>query len=660
MLSLLLLAAAASMGEAPQVATFEQSISRSDFNDARSALNTLIELRTPSDGKPRQDPLLDALIGRYYLAMSSAEGAAVYLNHSLVAELPPALRAPTALDHGRALERTGHRRDALEAYREAAGSSTTETQQRQASLGIALQLLPEDPAAARSLVTNIANGAATPQRWEAKLIVAAASSLAGDPKSASKLADEAWTDAIDAPMTDLAGLRVATLRAGLAAARHDVATERAMLTTTNGLSLSPSNALGQELPVCGDDGVRPSDYVIFGFVSGPYLERELFPIAASRVEAVRPFYDALSQFVPVKEAINNRPLGTVFTVSCRTVVHPDYVANRLEIDPLFEWFVQHSFFPARIVKDADDEQLNAVAARADAIAGRFGKDSPLLLVPRWETLNMLQQRATAGDDVLPGQLIDLSAQVAAGLRLARAPEWLASGVEARADLYRAYASGGPFADQLSYYQAKATSELARMPLAVARQGLSEFEREFEENGRDDRIRTVLAQVTVSLKDKAPTDLNPRERQAWFLTVARSQRSLGEIQHARSTIAAAGFEKELCAAMDGDVELLEQHFSENDYPPDLNVGLQEGVTTFDFDVTPSGRVGAHRILYSLPSGLFDEVSEKGLSTVRYQVPKMGGKSSACRGIVQPIVWRLEEPSHQFAPPRFIPHTPGDVT
>jgi hypothetical protein len=282
------------------------------------------------------------------------------------------------------------------------------------------------------------------------------------------------------------------------------------------------------------------------------------------------------------------------------------------------------------------------------------------LEPRWETLNMLQVRATAGDDVLPGQLVDLSTQVAAGLRSTGAPEWLASGVEARADLYRVYASGGPSEQQLSFYQAKASSELSRSPLGIARQALLQIENEFNEDKHDERIQAIIAQVTVSLKDKDSTGLNPREHQAWLLTVARAQRSLGQDQQARSTIGAARLGTDLCMAMDDDLELLEQHFSEQDYPPDLNAGLQEGVTAFDFDVTSSGRVGAHRILYSIPSGLFDDVSEKGLSTVRYQVPKIRGKVSACRGNVQPIVWRLEEPSHQFAPPRFIPHVPGDVT
>ena len=81
--------------------------------------------------------------------------------------------------------------------------------------------------------------------------------------------------------------------------------------------------------------------------------------------------------------------------------------------------------------------------------------------------------------------------------------------------------------------------------------------------------------------------------------------------------------------------------------------------YDFDVTSTGAVGRHRILYSIPSGLFDEASEKGLTTVRYIAPTRDGKASACRGVYQPIIWRLESGS-KAGPLRILPDTGQPTT
>src|SRR5438270_6713628 len=306
---LLVLAAAALTAESPpppplqaQIDKFDTALAQYRFTDAATVLDKLIEQRTPSDGKPRPDPLLNALFGRFYLAARETGPAGIYLDHAPIQEIPQALRSATALDHGRSLEFRGDRTAAVAAYREAAAAAVTDGERRRATLGIARQLLPNNPSAAGPDLTAIANGTLTPERWRANYLLAASASLTGDSQAARRLADQAWADALDAPVSDLATLHVATLRAGLAAARHDEATERAMLIATNGLSVSANWALSAQLPVCGDHGITPSDYVTFGFVSGPYVTQELIPIAASRVEAVAPFADSLAASAPVIKA----------------------------------------------------------------------------------------------------------------------------------------------------------------------------------------------------------------------------------------------------------------------------------------------------------------------------------------------------------------------
>jgi hypothetical protein len=59
------------------------------------------------------------------------------------------------------------------------------------------------------------------------------------------------------------------------------------------------------------------------------------------------------------------------------------------------------------------------------------------------------------------------------------------------------------------------------------------------------------------------------------------------------------------------------------------------------------------VYSLPSGLFDEASVKGLDTLRYAPVTNGGKPSSCKGLYQPIVWKLDEEGPDLSVPLMAP-------
>ena len=348
---LLLLAAAALSGAgpppaAPDLQPFEQALAASNLSDAAGFVDRLLADRTPADGIPRSDALLNALLGRLYLAGRNSNAASVYLDHLALTDLPVNLRRSTALAHGRSVELHGDRLTALAAYRAAMADGPQDADYRRALIGAARQLLPHDQASAGELLRSIAGEPRNSERWSAKYLLAVLSSLGGDPQSAARLASEAWTDALDARLSDLAPLHVAALRAALAAASHDVTGERAMLQATNGLSVRASSALSSELPVCGDRGLKPSDFVIFAFVAGPYLTRELTPVAASRLAAIAPFQDALLPIAPITLSANPEPVGTVFTASCRSVVSPNYSKPPDPIDPLLDWFVEKGIYPA--------------------------------------------------------------------------------------------------------------------------------------------------------------------------------------------------------------------------------------------------------------------------------------------------------------------------
>lgn len=657
MRSLLLLVAAATLSaEAPpptDLDRYEQALSAFHFNEASIVVDKLIHQRVPNDGKPRPDPVLNALIGRIYLAVHHVAEAAIYLDNAPIAELPPSMRAPTALDHARALDLRGDRAAALVAFREAASASQNDDQLRNAQIGIARELLAANPAAVGNEVLPIASGAPEPQRWAARYLLALSSSLLGDSASARKWADAAWTDAASAPLTDLAPIRVETLRAGLAAAAHDTNSERAMLMASNGLAVSASHSLSAQLPVCGDAGLRQSDFVIFGYVAGPFHTLDLIPIAASRSEAVPPFARNLDGTAPIKEVTGDAPIGTVFTVRCRSVVNSDFVANQNDVDPLVAWSVEQGLYPASVSDRSDDEDLKKVEDWIDSLGARFGKDSPLLIMPRAQVMTMLEARAHAGDPVLPGQLADIRTDIATALRHGGAPEWLAASIEFRTEVEHLVqtASGS---DPTTEMQGLFRKQLLKEPFSLWRPFLSQ-----ELGNIDGEWPASVSQLVIDLNSKTLPSLELRERQAWQLTVANALHSMAKHREAQEEVTIAGLPKDICLASDSEPKLLEQHFSYNDYPQDLIAGEQEGAVMFEFGLTPAGAVADPRITYSLPSGLFDQVSRKGFTTVRYTPPTRGGKARACRAVYQPIVWRLDSGSN-FTIPVMNPEPIGPVT
>jgi len=643
----LLIAAATLSAEAPAPADlqrFEHGLTTFDLPQARAVVDKLIHERVPSDGKPRLDPLLNGMIGQLYLLARQPALAAIYLDHAPVAELPPLIRAATAYDHGRTLDLQGDHTAALQAYREAAAASDSDDQRRRANIRIANDLLPQDPAIVRKELLPIANGPPEPERWEARYLLAISSSLVGDGASALQWADQAWADAPTAPLEDLASLRVQMLRAGLAAAANDTATERAMLTAANGLAATVTSSLSSQLPVCGDSGLSPSDFVIFGFASGPFQIRQLVPIAASRPSAVLPFEAALASTSPITQNNGDTPVCTVFTVRCRTVVSPFFLAKQPSADPLTEWAVEHGLYLASAFDESDDQHLSAVQKWIDALSSRFGPESPLLVMPRWQLLTIMQERAFAGDSVLPGEVTALRNQVVSGLRRAGAPEWLASTVEAPTQFEQlAKVRGGSPSHGDQEMETLFRKQFTQMPFDFARTALAGM----LTNLHDDWPAPV-ARLVLDLNAKAPPSLSGRDRQAWQFLVADAQRSLGQDVEARATLLAAGISDEICAANDSEPKLVEQHFSYDDYPSALIVGSQEGAVEFEYGLSPTGTPANPRIIYSLPAGLFDQVSSRGLATIQYKAPSRGGTAVSCQGLTQPIKWQLEN-SSDMSPP-----------
>jgi hypothetical protein len=268
-------------------------------------------------------------------------------------------------------------------------------------------------------------------------------------------------------------------------------------------------------------------------------------------------------------------------------------------------------------------------------------------------MTLLEGRARSGDTVLPGQLSDLNKQIAAGMKQAAAPDWLVQIIASRSEYEQTASALAGDPNRFSTLMDVFRTFLLRVPINFAREMLAEGKSSFQGDWP-----APYAQLIVDLKPNGAS-LSGRERHAWLLMLAEAQRTLGQRQEAHATIAAAGIPADLCIGNDAAPALLDQHFSYKDYPEDLIAGNQEGVVMFEFGLSPSGNLASRRVIYSLPSGLFDEPSAKGLSTVRYTAPTKGGRPVTCRGIYQPIVWRLEG-ERDFTLPRLVPEISDQVS
>ncbi|HEX6661928.1 MAG TPA: energy transducer TonB, partial [Sphingomicrobium sp.] len=250
-------------------------------------------------------------------------------------------------------------------------------------------------------------------------------------------------------------------------------------------------------------------------------------------------------------------------------------------------------------------------------------------------------RAAAGDPV--PQLADLRTQVVDGLKRAGAPEWLAMPINLSTEYSRLARTAATQRERMSAAQNLFRKELLALPFSLARGFVTPYL-----NKPSEQLPPGFPQLVLELNNRDPKALSGRDRQAWLLSVANMQRLLGRQGEAQATLASAGFDKDVCVMAESSPKLLEQHFSDNDYPEDLNATGQEGSVVFEFNLAAGGQVTSPRIVYSLPSGVFDEASTKGISTLRYVPPTRGGKAIACRGVYQPVTWRLQDESDVWLP------------
>lgn len=620
-------------------ARFDAAMRDRHFDEAGRSLDLLIEQRTPPSGKPIVDHLIAARAGRLAVGHDHFDVADAYLATLDLDQIPPAERLPALLAHAEALEQLGYRPAALKRYREAAAIASENSRPRmRALLGLARVTLPENPAAAGALIESFADTA----DWEVQWLRAASASLAGEPGKAQQLSLRAWAQAATAPSDQLAPLRTAVLRAGLAAAAGDRAGQLSMLAAANAPAAQVSTWAMAQLPVCGDDGLRPSDWLTIGVAAGPYGQETLLPIAASRPAAIAPLFDALLGRA-LLENDSLGPKGTVVTIACAASANSGYVARSSLRDPLGSWMAEKGLYWLNLPDLDPAEQVTERSRRIKALEARFGPATLLTLPPRMQMLTGLEQLYWAGGNVSLGRIAELSGSIAATLRASDAPAGMAESFELRPQFHqlrRDWIQGN--------WTAAAGEEAGRKLVSVLPFDLAARTAREEFSTWTGELAPLRARLLTILARRTPPNMELRARQAWLLHVAAAQSAAGMQQEARMTLAQAGLPEQLCASADREPKVIESNFASDDFPRDLVFAAQPGRTALELSVTKDGKVGEHRIVLAAPSSLFDAVARSNLSGMTLSPAERAGRPVACTGVLQSVKWHLPPPNESEMP------------
>ncbi|MEO6198444.1 MAG: hypothetical protein ABIO68_00695 [Sphingomicrobium sp.] len=619
-----------------QIGRYEAAIDARALDAASNILDDILAARLPADGKPRPDPLLNGLLGQFYLAVQQNGVARMHLARATPSALPPSIRARVALARARSFELDGRRVQALAAFREAEAAAATEADKAAARTAAARLLLADDPAAAARMLAGLPQPDPESQ-WEAEAVLSAAASLSGDPASARRHFDLAWQHSLAAGPGALAPTSAAALGAALAAARRDHPGLRAMIAAANGYDVASTKELVRQLPMCGTHGITADDWVILAIAKGPVVHQFLLPVAASRPAVVAPFIDSISGYDLI-DLGEDEAAGTAVRLACRIAMDSHFRPAGAD-DPGLAWALDAGLYPLTGPLIGNAEKLSLLARRIDDITARFGKDSPLLISAYRDRIAGLKFGASVGETVVLGQLTADVVKLAAVLRANNAPSAIVEPIA-----YNARST------QNGERKPKDTPEEMRAFAALlpARDALDMI----------DAVAMVADEFDPKLASELIVDLDRRmaeafdgdERRAWLIRLAAAHRKLGNEKAAVAVLQRLRLPASLCSAFAAHPKLVSNDFSSDDYPTRLIAEAIHGRTTFDLTVRKDGSTADRRPIMAIPPLLFDAPSEAGFASLRYDPATIDGAPTACIGEVQSTVWKLEGDS-PLPPPSF---------
>jgi hypothetical protein len=640
--------AAAAAEPAPSVASFEAAMHDLDYRRASRIADALANRHRLDHKDAAPDPLLSGMSGRLFLARGQATTALPYLRHADAPDLPAPLRIAAGFARAEAEEAVGEWPAAAATFERLLALPLDPGQQLGARLGLGRVRLADDPRGALTAAEALVPAAPAGRRWEADLLAAQALSLLGRGAEADAAARRAWADSAEAGMEAAAPMRVALVRAGLAAAAGRREPLIAMLSAANASVNGIDADLAEATPVCGSDGLVPADFAILGAYTGLNPTQWLTPIAASRPAAAAAFRKALSGR-PLLDMTGTPPGGVVFTIRCRTTPSSDYVPA-FAADPLTQWFADRGlYFP--LAAEPELEDINRLSNEIAELTAKYGEGYLAVLPLQVSLLMMLEQRAASATDVAEWQVVELRRKIAEALARAGGAEGFAPDAQAEAEWARLQKAGS--LDQArAIHRGSMERLIGSVPPHFAYDGLRIWL-----NGDQDLPDATRRRVIESLLKRfggGPDDPVRRALQRRLGAIARKS---GDFAAARVAFAAAGLPRDSCAVAETPPSMKEHGIVDDDYPPDAIAPNLAGATVLELDLGADGRVVGSRSILATPSLVFDPLIAAKVPGFSLTPASEGGRPRACRGQLQTIRWRMPE-DEPAGPPRFAPSAPEE--
>lgn len=611
------------------------AIARHDLYGAGLAFDALVEARLPTTANNRPDPVLDRML----VEQSIAEGSAPIrpILERLISEAASPDRVHHLLLLGAIEESSGRDAEAAKLYAEVANDNAASADQRlSARLGAARLKMGTDAAAASTMLQSIdIDAAPLPRRWEIALQRARAASIAvpNDHRIAGAELARAWVDSADAEVADHAVTRVASDRAIAAARAGDRAKLIALLAIdrANRNSVEGLPQLAADLPICGENGVTRDDVVVIEALRIAPPERPAMNLVwANRAPVGQIFLNAARRSGALSVAD-----GTVaqFSLRCRSAPSSNYAVGIKLEDSVGAWMTSKGAYP---LLSADVSQnATQLAAILASRTTRYGTAS-IMRLPVLIQLIACYLPQLDRDEQARARMSDLISEISAVLDANDAPK----------DIKLAWrsASIGMAVASRSITPAFAIANLQSVLVtATAEAALS---RDFlfsvaADLGQRPNVPTEFQEAvqlaTLNLYDK-DSSADPRAR-ALALQIYRLRAGNDDLEAARRVLANRRIPTDLCILAIKPPRYVSSDIRSDDYPADVIYSSMTGTTTAEFDLDPNGQAVNGRILVSDPPYIFDDVAAKGVSTIRYDPPRLDGKFKMCRGMVQKVVWKI---------------------
>jgi len=611
------------------------ALARHDLHGASVVFNRLVEARLPAKQTNRPDPLLDRLFVEQIVAQGEQPPRPI---------LQRLASDETAPDHihnlllfGTAEESSGEDEHALERYRAViAGAKATPDQRLSAQLGIARLKLGTDAAASATMLRSI-DLATVPiaRRWEIDLELARALAIA-EPTNLSAQdgqLEKAWAEAPDAAITDHAIARVASDRAARAARSGDRAKLVTLLAVdrTNRSPNSGQSLVASDLPVCGESGVTRDDVAIVEVQRTAPPERPGIDLVwASRPGVGQLFVSAARR--------SGRLLATDGAVAqlalrCRSAPASDYAVFVKLDDVIGGWMTSKGAYP--LANNDNAQNVTELAAILASRTTRYGANSIMRLPVLLQLMACVFPQVEA-DEQARARVNDIVGQITAVLEANGAPDDVKL-------LWRIGSIGTSLATR-ARTPAQAQSDI--QALLVAATSNPAVSRDFlysiaaglgQQPTASGEFKEAVLTATLKLFEREPSD-DPRAR-ALALQLYILRAGIGDIAGARAALAGRSVPDDLCVLASPLPHYVSSNIRSEDYPSDIVYTDIVGITPSEFDLDATGQAINGRLLVSDPPYVFDDITRRGLMTIRYDPPRRLGKPQACRGFTQSVRWQL---------------------